>query len=465
MLLFQTIKTSYHAFPGKTLHKLTPGDGSMQLILDIKELWKDFKDNTYYGFQYWIKPEWAPPSIRSTDVGFITLLDQANNNQGCFVPELYELAKVGGLRAQQEEKIWEQQHPKAKIQTKKKQPFYNELYSRDGTRKSPFALGVLPEIYSDTVMNSARGIQKRIENEYNYRLDKHQPLPPVVCKYQIESDYLKNIHLIQLKAGSARSSKLSLLNPETRTTKTERMAHYLAQRAAFVLTMIAVLSKTFTTPLVFIMSSLGVILAKWCSEEFSTYSLTETLLRDIKSNFAKEFRWGDKVSLKKTLKTVVLLAALGIAAYGAFAGTWGAIMGFSAWKAASVFANPIALAAFKGLLAGFASTISGVGTLVGGTVAQRYFWGLGIWDKQIDFSKERVLEPLSKVEKIENKLHQWQQKFENELALILPAEQRDEFHKRAQLKFSSLKELIPSEKPVAASEESRARTSSRIQNR
>ncbi len=426
----------------------------MQLTIDIKDLWQDLKEMVYYGSQYWVKPEWAPPSIRSTDVGFITLLDKDQNNQGCFVAELYELAKIGGLRAQQEEKVWEQQNPDATIETKKVQSFYNALYLSDGTRKTPFALAVLPEIYSDTVMNSVRGIQKRIENEFNYRLDRHQPLPPVVFKYQIESDYLKNIHLINLKAGSARSAKLSLLNPETRTTKTERLAHYLAQRAAFVLTMIAVMSKTFTTPLLFIASSVGVVLAKWCSEEFSTYSLTETLLRDIKSNSAKEFRWGDKISLKKTLKTVILLTALGMLAYGAFAGTWGAMMGLSVWKAISVSANPLALSAVQCLLAGFASTLAGVSTFVGGTIGQRYFWGLGIWDKQIDFSKEHALKPISKSEKIENKLKNWQQKFENELAQMLPAQQLDDFRKNTQLQFSSLKALLPQpEKPMVADAE------------
>ncbi|MBS0290147.1 MAG: hypothetical protein JSS07_08960 [Proteobacteria bacterium] len=376
----------------------------MKIIVDIKELWQDCKETLAYTYLVWTDPKIAPPSIRTIDVGFVTLLDHQQRHYGCFVAELYELAKIGGLRAQQQERAWIEQNPSFDLQSKKQQPFYHSLYHGDDTPKTPFELSVLPIAYSDEDKRCTQKIQKHLEKEFNYRIKRNQPLAPVVFKYQIQADYLKFLHLLNLNVGNARSLKLNILNPQAKTPLIERMSHYAAQRAALILTLLTLLSISIVNPYLFSSTVICMILGKWCSDEFSTYGLVETLLRDIKSLFAKEFRWGDKISLKKTIKTLVLLGALSVYAYFGLQATWSTITGYAFWN------NAGALLGFtKYLLAGFASLLGAISTFVSGTVAQRYFWGLSIWDKHIDFTKEK---PLSSCqgEKFESKLNKWQTK-------------------------------------------------------
>jgi len=430
-----------------------------RLAFDVGDLWQDFKTIIKDAYVLWVDPKEAPPTIRHYDIAFKALITKDNKTVGTFVPELYELAKVKGLRAQQEEAQWLKKHPKASAQQKKKQSFYAELYTSEGKAKTPFELSVLPVLYSDDNKKSARGIQKRVEDEFNYRIENGQPLAPTVYKYQID-DYLKNLGLIGLKAGGPRSIKVNLINPAAKTTLIERAAHYMAQRTALILTMIAVLSLTYTTPLLFGATALGVVLAKWCGEEFGAFDLAENLMRDIHSIFSKDFALGDKISLKKTLKTAVLLSALGVAVYGVFFGSMAGLLALPVWQSAAAYiTNASVLSALQYGVAGFASTVAALGTLVGGTIAQRFFWGLGIWDKQIDFSKEKAPKAESFKAKLEQKLAKWQHKFENEFSANVA---NDKTYESGRRQFTALKDLVrhaPAEK-VAENENRRTTRSS-----
>ncbi|MBS0288161.1 MAG: hypothetical protein JSR17_12755 [Proteobacteria bacterium] len=406
-----------------------------RLVFDLGELWQDTKDILKLTYLFWTDPKEAPPVMRKIDAAFVPLLDAQDNIVGTFVPEFYEIARVAnkshGLQAQQEEALWEQQNPRGTDAQRRQQPFYNKLYRADGTPKTAFELAVLPVAYSDFNRRSTLAVQKRIQDEFNYRIAKGQLLPPVVNKYQIVSDYLQNLGAIGLHAGGQRDVTLNINNPAIETTLIDRFTHYSAQRGALLLTILAVLGLTYTTPLAFAASALGVVLAKWCSEEFTTFGLGEVMLRDLRSIFSKDYLMGDKISAKKVLKTGVLLTALGIATIGAFWGAWAGTLGLGLWTTASAALNGTALTALQYGFAGFASAVAASCTFAFGAGAQRFFWGLGIWHKQIDFTNvpANAFAALGKdgpapKPSLTSKLAHWQEKF-NELAQALPEKQRD----------------------------------------
>lgn len=387
------------------------------LSFDLGELWGDFKGIINDNILLWTDPSEAPPTIRNLDAAFMALKTRDNKPVGTFVPELYELAKVGGLKAQQAEAKWLASHPRASEKAKKAQAFYKALYNEDGTKKSPFELAVLPVIYDDQNNKSARPIQKRIEDEFNNRIAQGQALPPTVYKYQIKSDYLRDLHLLNLQTGGPRGIKLNLINPGPKTTIPERATHYIAQRTALLATLLAMVAVTAGTPMLLAASAIGVMLAKWCGEEFGLFDLGETLLRDIRSNFSKDFRLGEKISVKKTIKTAVLLAALGVAAAAVVSTVWSAMLGMSLWAGVTNTLGATAATGLKYAIAGYMSFLGGLGTLVGGSVGQRFFWGLGIWDKQIDFAHERAPKVITRKQVLAEKLAKWQHKLEAEVQL------------------------------------------------
>ncbi len=423
-----------------------------RLVFDLGDVWEDSKEILRDAWLLWKEPKEAPPSIRNLPLAFMPLKDNQNKDYGVFVPELYEIALVKGLKVQQEAAAWLLANPGASIEAQKAQPFYNELYKADGTLLTAFELAVLPVIYDDNVQNSKDPIIKRAEEEFTYRIGKKQPLPPVVDKYQIKSDYFKKLNLINLKAGVPRHVQLNILNPADKTTTRDRVFHYTAQRVALILTAIAALTVTASTPLWFSVLALGVVLAEWCGKEFGVYGAAETSLRSLSSIFSKDFLWGDKISAKKTLKTVALLAALGATTFGVAVLGWSAILNLPWWGAAAgdgLFAS--AMLGHKFLLAGLVSGAGALMTFTGGLEAQRFFWGLGIWDKQIDFSKEKALRPLTKQVVLEQSLINCQRELELGLDKSCQPEVRREFTQlRDRLMVTT--QLVP-QPAVAANDE------------
>ncbi|MGD9593034.1 MAG: hypothetical protein AB7V32_10985, partial [Candidatus Berkiella sp.] len=151
--------------------------------------------------------------------------------------------------------------------------------------------------------------------------------------------------------------------------------------------------------------------AQWCGNEFGTFGAAETMLRDLSSIFLKDFRSGEKLSLKKSLKSGMLLAAVAVAAIGATTAGWAGVMALSFWNAGLTGVAATALTGVQLATAGFVAGISGLMTFVGAKDAIHFFWGLGAWDKQIDFSKEKPLAVLTKEAELKGYYHQHEQRF------------------------------------------------------
>lgn len=363
------------------------------LNFDLNEIWEDliniFKDS----ITHWTELKKSPPHIRHIDASFVTILNKENTNIGCFVPYLYEIAMIHGLKAQHKEKQWlaRQQYPK--LQNIKKQSFYSTLYHPNGRRKSPFELAVLPIQYSDDDNKSFRNIQNRLENEINFRIENKKPIPPTIYRLNIKSDYLKNIQHINLYAGISRSIKLNILNPEKKTSRVERLMHYLVQVEALFLILIAMISITYSSFYLFLLNVLGTILAKWCAKQLGAHQLTETIYREAKSLFSKDFGIGCKISVKKAIKTLMLLGALLVSVYAALISGWHEVLTLPLWNSILNYYNQYYLLVnvSKYFLAGFSALMAALNTFVIGYVTQNYFWGIGVWDKQIDFTNEKEI--------------------------------------------------------------------------
>jgi hypothetical protein len=62
--------------------------------------------------------------------------------------------------------------------------------------------------------------------------------------------------------------------------------------------------------------------------------------------------------------------------------------------------------------------------------------GLGIWDKQIDFSKEKAPALASPLVKLTQKVESWKHKFQKLLAQV-PEDQKDEVKRKAKILFEA----------------------------
>ncbi len=395
-----------------------------RLTFDLGDFWQDTKNLINDTILFWAEPKEAPPTVRR-----ITIAHQPLKDVGTFAPEIYELALVRGLKAQQAEDAFLLQNPNATLEEKQQQDFYAALYDADGEAKSAFHLAVLPVIYEDDNQMSSAKIREIVSEELNNRIAKDQPLPPTVYKYLTKSDYLKNSPYEVL---GPRDITVEIQNPADKTRLRDRFAHYVSnQPASLVLTLVAALAVTASTPFWFVVASMGVLLAKWCGEAFGTFGITEILLRDYKSLFSKEFALGDKISFKKTIKTAVLLASVGALSLAAFSASWAGVFSLPVWGLAQTGVAATLLTGLSYVTAGFVSGLGAIMTFAGAKEAIHFFWGVGIWDKHIDFSKEKQLAPLTKVVELRADLAREEKKLAAECELAghkLDAQESNQLH-------------------------------------
>lgn len=372
------------------------------LVNDVTAIGSDLWNMLKGWLNVLFNPKEAPPTVRSPDLAFVTLFSIKIENQkkvkdkpmGVFVPELYELARIGGLRCQLEKEV------KGQI-AEIKPPFITLMNGK--REKTPFELAVLPVDYSDDNEKSYRPIQKVVEEEFNYRIKYGLALPAVVYKYQIKSDYLRDIERINLMVDKPRHIKLNLLNPSDKTKLLERALHWTAQRIALLLTIVAAILIIPKIPIAYIapaftgvivtVAVLGIIIAEWCGKDFSTYSLAETLLREINS-FSLKSPERRSISAKKFIKTTLLLSTLLLSGAAAGAGAWFSFMGFH-WIVPEAMILAKALMVTKYFLASTFAVMTALSTWIGGLAAQSFFWGIGIWDNQINFKQQERLSSLS----------------------------------------------------------------------
>lgn len=340
----------------------------MAFKLGIYEVFQDIKDILAVEYLLLKDSSQAPPNNRNIHLGFVPLQRRTENgieDVGCFVPELYELAKVGQLRCQLEGNA--------------------ELLRADGTPKTPFELAVLPYIFSQNNKKSALPIEKHVVKEYQYRKEHGLPLPAPIYKYTIKPEYLRYIEReTDLIAQGCQGITLNLMNPEAETTKRDRRLHYIAQRSAYFLTLLAAFSATsMATPLVIASALMSTFLISLCANQFGMFGLMETMHRTIDWVTNKNSWTGSDITLARLAKTAVLLGVLVLPAYGAAVGAFEGVMALAlpTLTAGSTLASVLGFAQLG--LASFAAAIAGVGMFAGAADAQHFFWGLSIFDKQI----------------------------------------------------------------------------------
>ncbi len=347
---------------------------------DLSEIPSDLYEMLHDWWKSHASLKEAPPSTRKKTIGILPILKDGAVI-GSFSPDLYEIAEMNYLRCQMEKNDSE-------VEKSGKKPPYISLKKADGTEKTSFELALLPIAWSDDNPKSI-SIRKVIEEEYNNLMQKGLSLPPIESKYQIAADYLRNLAKTGYKIGAARDVSVTLLNPRDKTSFYERLLHYIAQRAAFLLTITAALLIIPVTSSVYVpLAVLGVFLAQWCGKEFFTFDLTETLMQEMNSRIYSN---GKPISAKKLIKTSLLLGVLLLAAASIGMGAAYEMMSL-AWPAATSAVFATLLTAAHYLLAGFVGFFAAASTFVGGVASQNYFWGIGIRYKQVDFKDDLTLD-------------------------------------------------------------------------
>ncbi|MBI2790585.1 MAG: hypothetical protein HYX61_01390 [Gammaproteobacteria bacterium] len=349
---------------------------------------------------WWLKVEAATPTLRNLDIAYVPLYKKVHGRQafvGSFLPEFYELANTsqGSLRIQIEERAWINKRKALNLSCKASdlkahQPeLYAALYREVGRakiRKSPFELAILPS-------KNIHFIGYAVEKEYKYRRDQKLPLPVAVSKLRVIPDYLNNLAEsgLELKTSMAVGIKININNPINKATSREKIIHYIAQWASWLVSISAALAVVDVVALtggasISILSifAAATYLSKRCGNDFSTYDAAEALHRDIGWLLSKDLSVGKKISFRKSLETLIYLASASVAMYVgailAFAGTLA--LPWSLLPAVSV------LEVVKCGAASFFGIVGGLSAWASVTFTQRFFWGLSFWDNQIDIPKK-----------------------------------------------------------------------------
>lgn len=288
----------------------------------------------------------APPVARPIDVTYIPLYKkETGSSVGCFIPEFYELAKIGALRDQIEEIEWARnkggRRPhdslyQAKLHRKKPKLFarlYIAEQSEDGDLvaipKTPFELALLPFTHEET-------IARYIRQEYRYRLENQLPLPLMVSRFWAIPDYLDNISEAGLAAGTdlngfGKAIRLSLPNPIERASHRERIIHYLSQWTSWLLTITAamsmrslVIAMRFSSPLAMAMVTLSAYLTKKGLNDATWFETAEEIWR-LTGAFSSPSPYIERKPIWR--KFYLLLIGVSVSAVGYF--TWSSALGLN----------------------------------------------------------------------------------------------------------------------------------------
>ena len=348
----------------------------------------------------------TPPFMRQIEVGYAELYRTADNSYaGAFLPEIYELAKVGRLQNQREAAAWAGARlwtPAVIAALRTAQPaLFAALYHDDNTRKTAFELAVFPS-------KESLEIGAYMTREYTALRQARLPMPRMVPKYSIKRDYLATLPagLHTNVPGSVNPSQIGIMinltNPISELTGLERGLHYTGQWAAWVSTASAVASVVLfdlalgLTPL-WMAGTLAAAtwIAHSCGNFFGQYSVAESLFRDI--NWMRDpvmRQLGNKLDRRKTAETVLQILALSSVVATTMFSTWMLVTGF--W--APITAVPyVSLTAAKYFTAGFASLTAGLGVWTGKVFANHYFWRFGFYDTQLDFATPAMVAAVAKL--------------------------------------------------------------------
>ncbi len=353
------------------------------------------------------------PTNRHVDFTYIEIY-RKNTLVGMFVPELYELAMTPHmpLKCQHEFNEWaknrEFSSSKAKTESlaAERQDLFLQLYRKDGTAKTAFELAIVPT-------KSQKEVAARMVKEYKFRRDQKWPLPTFVSKFRVAQDHLRDIEnaglhvkgdkmgilstllsYVWLKRNTTAlgvNSKINIPNPVEKMTNREIFLHYAGSWIAWLMTLSTAIAIVETAGLASYASPLGIglmiatYLAKKCTNDFYLFDLAESLHRSIGS---KDLSWKGKISWPKLLETGVYIAAVGIAIFFAAKTVWFDVLALPVTGLIEL-GLPVAMLNFMHY--GVAAVITGVTALMtytGASYAQRFFWGLSVYDNQIPFTQD-----------------------------------------------------------------------------
>lgn len=299
--------------------------------------------------------EKAAPGVRHIEVAYVPLERRIKKGKrepiGVFVPEVYLMAKAGLLPEQQNNTM----------------------------QKTPFELAVL-NTYDHPK------IQKKLTQIYTQLRDDGKAWPVSISKVRVKQDYLLNLKKSGLrvkKDGNGfkdpQAVMLSIKNPANKASRREKIFHFMVPWAAWLVTLSAAVGVTgIFNPLVLLGTGVATYVANYCANEFTQFSVAESLYRDIGWMMSKDYPLVDKVSFNNATRSLVKLAALGLITSTAVTGAWAGAL--------SLPFMSLAPTAFQFSLAGALSFLAGTGTFVGLSGGMRYIWGLSFSDSQIDFS-------------------------------------------------------------------------------
>lgn len=392
--------------------------------------------------EWWNRVGEAPPATRNLDVCSISVFRKRGDQEeylGNFAPELYVLgsASRGTLECQMLEKEWFSQKkdlsPNRLSQEYRhalamdKPELYKKLYRKDGSRKTPFELALIPG-------RTTLAVTEAMQAEYRFRRDKQLPLPPMITKFRVVPDYLDNLPYVKnetrelpqwaiklldfadylmawpnyktgisfddvpegelfLKSPVGQGLKLNINNPSSKATTFEKMVHYISQWAALFGTIGTAVSVGcvewalgINTPWLLLGVVGATYLANKCGKDFGLFDIAEEINR-ARLLFTKDLALG-KFSPSRALETSIYVAAAGFATYFATLGAWTGALALP-WGSLASTVSPAILSVMKMGTAGFFATTAALAG-VAGTYATRFFWRWSPFDNRIDFNTPKM---------------------------------------------------------------------------
>jgi hypothetical protein len=335
--------------------------------------------------QYWeAELLGAPPSNRKVDQAY-ALLGRRNQNGdlecvGAFSPTLYIMAKYNRLPWQVENNA-------------------QYLNHADGTPKTAFELAMIPAATNTD-------IEKYLKKALTFSNKTRAKLPKLVNKMRIEEEFLPHLNAVGLvffetdALPTFNDVKVNFRNRKHLTPMIERVLHFIAQKSttpiSFVVGMLIALElMPLGIPAALVGLTLG-YLANKCVQEFSNFGVVESLLRDAKWIFDKDYLIGANsfreflasLDFRKSVETGIYLAAAGFVNYMAVTSIWSSILGASAWgMAASIGIPAFVIAPVALASAAYLSAYAGYKVWDTASETFSYFWTFSCYKNAVDLQE------------------------------------------------------------------------------
>lgn len=350
---------------------------------------------------YWDAPD-APPTVRSGDVNFATLVrGEKEEDVGSFVPDLFNLANTpkGDLSCQIEERKWKANKKNKNKSLKQDKPeLWAQLYRPNGKRKTPFELAMVATPSEDVDM-AIDLVTQHVEKECRYRRDHgHLPWPVEVSKFRIKPDYLKYIEEVGLKVKGVYVAKVNYHNPIAKLSTRDIVLQYGGQWMSLFLTLSAsagLLLSGIASPWILGLAMVAMFLGRKHGNDFGMFDLAEGINRTL--GWLLYLPWkskdGYRFNFVNSVKTLAKLAALGVVLYFGVPAVFAGILALP-WTGLSTLLGGLGMAgAVEAAQIGFAAlfaSVAAVSTIIGTLGGYRFFINTSFVYNQVDVSKEEA---------------------------------------------------------------------------